>query len=69
VERLAAQVLAFELPIERLEGKSKLSQNRSAADRKGVLAALRKGPAHAELLEEMDALYREDGTKREDPED
>jgi transcriptional regulator len=33
-------IVAFEIPIDRLEGKAKLSQNRSAADRARVRAAL-----------------------------
>ena len=37
---LRAAVVAFELPIDRLEGKFKLGQNRSQADQDGVLAAL-----------------------------
>jgi len=34
-------VVAFEIPITRIEGKAKLSQNRPAADRAGVVAGLR----------------------------
>ena len=34
-------IVAFELSIERLEGKWKLSQNMQPADRAGVAAALR----------------------------
>jgi transcriptional regulator len=33
-------IVAFEMPIERLEGKFKLSQNRSTRDRERVIAAL-----------------------------
>jgi transcriptional regulator len=33
-------IVAFEIPIDRLEGKAKLSQNRGAADRARVRAAL-----------------------------
>ena len=33
-------VVAFEIPISRIEGKRKLSQNKSEADRAGVVAAL-----------------------------
>jgi transcriptional regulator len=33
-------IVGFALPIERLEGKAKLSQNRPAADRAGVVAGL-----------------------------
>jgi len=63
---LTRAVLAFELPIDSLEGKSKLSQNRSPADRKGVMEQFRKsGQAHhREMLELMDALYLPDGQKR-----
>jgi transcriptional regulator len=41
VAKLEGGVVAFELPIERLVGKQKLSQNRSAADRARIVAALR----------------------------
>ena len=65
-ERLASQVLAFEIPIERLEGKFKLSQNRPAADRAGVMRELRKSTDTAvrELLGLMDGLYTEQGADR-----
>jgi transcriptional regulator len=33
-------IVAFEIPIDRLEGKAKLSQNRSAADQARVQDAL-----------------------------
>jgi transcriptional regulator len=36
-------IVWFEIPISRLEGKFKLSQNRQAADRAGVIAALERG--------------------------
>ena len=38
---LQRAIVAFELPIERLEGKRKLSQNKSPADRAGVIDGLR----------------------------
>jgi transcriptional regulator len=41
VPKLAKGVVGFEMAIERLEGKMKLSQNRSREDREGVIAALR----------------------------
>ena len=48
-------IVAFELPIDRLEGKLKLSQNRPAADRPGIVRALRGGGeverAVADLME------------------
>ena len=40
VDRMQAAIVGFEVPIQRLEGKAKLSQNRSAADRDGVARAL-----------------------------
>jgi transcriptional regulator len=57
VEKMAANVVAFEIEITRLEGKRKLSQNRSRADRVGATAGLRHhggpdGIAVAELMEE-----------------
>ena len=41
-------IVAFDLPIDRLEGKAKLSQNRSDADRDGVVAALERSPSPAD---------------------
>ena len=38
---LVRGIVAFEIELVRLEGKQKLNQNRSAADRAGVIAALR----------------------------
>ncbi len=65
-ERLAAHVLGFELEIERLEAKFKLSQNRSAGDRAGVLREFAKSRDSGvqEMLELMRGLYTEDGRVR-----
>jgi transcriptional regulator len=41
IERLLGNIVGFELPITRLVGKWKLSQNRSDEDRAGVAAGLR----------------------------
>ncbi|MGH8285794.1 MAG: FMN-binding negative transcriptional regulator [Steroidobacteraceae bacterium] len=41
VERLLPNVRAFRIRVQRLEGTFKVSQNKSAADRKGVIDALR----------------------------
>jgi transcriptional regulator len=51
-------IVAFELPIETLEGKRKLSQNVGEADRAGVIAALRaQGDADAvAIAAAMEAL-------------
>ena len=40
--RLLPHILAFTLPIDAIQGKRKLSQNRSAEDRDGVIDGLRK---------------------------
>jgi transcriptional regulator len=40
VTRMMQGIVVFEIPIDRLEGKAKLSQNRTAADRARVAAAL-----------------------------
>ena len=57
-------IVAFEIPIERLEGKAKLGQNRLAADRRGAIAGLGAtgGAMNAELARLMDeALASKDG--------
>jgi transcriptional regulator len=63
VERMVLGIVGFEIPITRLEGKLKLSQNRSREDREGVVEALREygeagGVTVAAL---MAALDRGDG--------
>jgi transcriptional regulator len=40
IAMMTEQIVSFEVRIDRLEGKAKLSQNRSEADRAGVIAAL-----------------------------
>jgi transcriptional regulator len=42
VRKLTAGIVAFELRLTRLEGKFKLSQNRTEEDRRGVLEALER---------------------------
>jgi transcriptional regulator len=50
-ERLVKGIVAFEIPISRLEGKFKLGQNRAAADLQRVHAALSQAPdADSQLL-------------------
>ncbi|MDP6342276.1 MAG: FMN-binding negative transcriptional regulator [Alphaproteobacteria bacterium] len=46
---MLAGIVAFEIEIDRCEGKGKLSQNRPAADRAGVIAALAAGSNDADL--------------------
>jgi transcriptional regulator len=58
-EYVAAQlkgIVGIEIPIARIEGKWKVSQNRPAVDRAGVIAGLRSGDAEtmAALVEERD---------------
>jgi transcriptional regulator len=44
-EGLVSAVVAFEMPVDRLEAKFKLGQNRSAADRAGAIAGLEREPS------------------------
>ncbi len=41
IEKMLDGIVAFEMPIDRVEGKFKLSQNRSPADREGAIKGLR----------------------------
>jgi transcriptional regulator len=53
-ERMKSAIVAFEIVVDRLDAKFKLSQNRPAADRAGVLAAMhRAGERGAELADWM----------------
>jgi transcriptional regulator len=57
IQGLLRAIVGFEIRVTRLEGKLKLSQNRSRADREGVIAELRaRGEeASAALAEAMQA--------------
>lgn len=59
IEAQLRAVSAFEFHVTRLEGKWKLSQNRTQADREGVIAALGKSTAHGahEVHEAMRRQY------------
>lgn len=48
VAKMIGGIVGFEIPISRFDAKFKLSQNRAAADRDGVLAAI--SPAHAQFM-------------------
>jgi transcriptional regulator len=50
VEQLLRAIVGIEIPLAALVGKWKVSQNRSAADRAGVIAGLAEGPAGDGLL-------------------
>ncbi len=47
--KMVRGIVAFELEISRLEGKAKLSQNRSATDRQNVIAALEASAAPGDV--------------------
>jgi len=58
VAKMMRGIVAFEIPITRLEGKFKLSQNRSVEDRRRVVAAL---AASGDMVERglVDAMRRD----------
>ncbi len=51
--KMLQAIIGFEIPLTRVEGKFKLSQNRSAEDRHGVIEALRIGDDGERALAEM----------------
>jgi transcriptional regulator len=55
-----AQIVGLEIPIDRLVGKSKASQNRRDVDRDSAIAGLRQtgDPGDAAMAEQMDAIRR-----------
>jgi transcriptional regulator len=48
--KLLEGVVGFEIPIDHLEGKFKLGQNRSAEDQQSMLAQLKQGNKEAQAL-------------------
>jgi transcriptional regulator len=52
-KKMLRGIVAFEMPIARIEGKFKLGQNRSEADQAGMLAHLRAGDSAAQILAEF----------------
>ena len=62
VQRMLGAIVGFEIPISRITGKWKLSQNRDQADRAGVTSALAEQPDAA--AHEMAALIERAGPKR-----
>ena len=56
IDKMLNAIVGIEIPITRLSGKWKISQNRSAADRRGVIEGL--GDATASSDAEMAALIR-----------
>jgi transcriptional regulator len=57
IEKMLNAIVGIEIPITRLSGKWKISQNRSVADRQGVIDGLAQNPAAS--YAEMAALIRE----------
>ncbi len=54
LHKMIAAIVAFEIPIARLEGKLKLSQNRSPEDQRNVIGALSASPdANAQAVAAM----------------
>jgi transcriptional regulator len=59
VAQMLRAIVGIEIEVTRLTGKWKLSQNRTDADRRGVVAGLAQGDAHATALA---ALMRDAGS-------
>jgi len=55
VDAMVGGIVAFDLPIDRLEGKWKLSQNKTETDRRGAIEGLETegGPAGCDVAREM----------------
>jgi transcriptional regulator len=57
LQKMMRGIVGFEIEITRLEGKFKLSQNRSETERENVIAAIQESKetlAVAELMESLD---------------
>ncbi len=57
LQKMMRGIVGFEIEITRLEGKFKLSQNRTEAERENVIAALQESShtlAVADLMRSMD---------------
>ena len=58
VNGMLGGIVGFEMEIEWLEGKFKLGQDRSEADRQGILSHLREGRQDRSLYDLTDAFYK-----------
>ncbi|MGA2115183.1 MAG: FMN-binding negative transcriptional regulator [Bryobacteraceae bacterium] len=58
VDGMLAGIVGFEMPIELLEGKFKLGQDRSEADRQGILSHLEKARRDRSLYELTASFYQ-----------
>jgi transcriptional regulator len=63
LDKLTRGIVAFELPIERLEGKRKLSQNKKPSERRALIAGLRAvgGAGAAAIADAMQATLGAEG--------
>lgn len=69
LQRQLKAIVAFEIPLSRIEGKFKLSQNRSEEDRRGVIAGLEQSPdpVNRELAQLMRELVLETASAQHGP--
>jgi len=58
VNGMLGGIVGFEMEIEWLEGKFKLGQDRSEADRQGILSHLQRGRQDRSLYDLTDAFYK-----------
>ena len=70
VEKQLRAIVGVELRVEKVEGKAKLSQNRSLADRAGVVAGLRREGAGREhqVADAMEQLMADEAPSEPSPE-
>ena len=64
LEKMARAVVAFEIPIDRIEGKWKMSQNRAVADREAVTRTLSE--SHSEMDRAVSATMNQVNPDRRD---
>ena len=67
-QRMLAGIVGFELPLDRIEGKFKLGQNRSVADQAGVVRGLAGEGGEAARLAEFASQFLEQGEAARPPE-
>ena len=60
IEKQLGAIVGIEIPVTRLIGKAKASQNRSAEDQAGVIHGLREDDPHDPMAEWMERLDREE---------
>jgi transcriptional regulator len=67
LRKMLQGIVAFEVPMTRVEGKFKLNQNRPAEDRAGVIAALQAGGPEERALAEFMARFAAPGAAGSGP--